>query len=57
VPDAVDNEFQYDYSSTEVTYDLAEILERELEPKERVVWRRQPDVVRLMIRHIGVFLL
>ncbi len=35
---------------------LAMILERELEPKERVVWLGQPDVVRYLMRHIGIFL-
>ena len=56
VPDAVDDDFQRDDTLTEVPYALADILERELEPKERVVWRGQPDVVRFMIRRIAIFL-
>ena len=53
----MEDDFQYNDTFAEVPYALADILERELEPKERVVWRGQPDVVRFMIRRIGIFLL
>ena len=52
----MEDDFQYNDTFAEVPYALADILERELEPKERVVWRGQPDVVRFVIRNIGVFL-
>ena len=52
----MDDDFRHNTAFTDVPIALAEILERELEPKEQVVWLGQPDVLRYLKRHIAIFL-
>jgi hypothetical protein len=51
----VDFDFQHDEILTAVPHGLADILERELESKERVVWLGQPNVGRFIVRRLGIF--
>jgi hypothetical protein len=56
VPPERDEEFRHDPVAMGLPDDLAAILDRELEPKEKVVWVGQPNELAFVRRSIGIFL-